>query len=250
MFRNLFRGSQRAITTVTRPSASRQTPMLRRQALIRQPRQSQKLHTAFRLLAGPRPNSSQSKVIVNIGTDANGGNGANDNSDNITQRGIICRVAASAERKKHLALIDPVPERTGLENQLARIHRVPPRIYRKYQLVLPTTRQMIQMEKNAREIIEALRETSAKLDMLDKISMNLDKLDNININLKKIIINLDKAQKQDKYAFWTLVFAIIVMAVVGAMSDPEKPDKEENEAGGEIQSDIRPTSKADPDRVS
>lgn len=115
---------------------------------------------------------------------------------------------------------------------------------------------MIQMEKNAREIIEALRDTSAKLDMLekldklDKINMNLDKLDNININLEKIIINLDKAQKLDKYAFWTLVLAIIVMAFVVAMSDPGKPDKEENEAGGEIQSGTRPTSKADPDRAS
>ncbi|KAF0318081.1 hypothetical protein GQ607_014697 [Colletotrichum asianum] len=253
MFRNLFRGSQRAVTTVTRPGASRQTPMLCRQALIRQPRQSQQL---YKFLAGSRPYSSQSKIAVNNGTDANGEDAASDKSDNTTQRGIVCRVAASAERKKRLALIDPVPERAGRQNQLARIHRVPPRIYRKYQLVLPTTRQMIQMEKNALEIVKALREISAKLDMLekldklDKINMNLDKLDNININLEKIIINLDKAQKQDKYAFWTLVFAIIVMAFVVAMSDPEKPDKEENEAGGEIQLDTRPTSKADPDRVS
>ncbi|KAL3304094.1 hypothetical protein RB213_016198 [Colletotrichum asianum] len=201
MFRNLFRGSQRAVTTVTRPGASRQTPMLCRQALIRQPRQSQQL---YKFLAGSRPYSSQSKIAVNNGTDANGEDAASDKSDNTTQRGIVCRVAASAERKK----------------------------------------------------LKALREISAKLDMLekldklDKINMNLDKLDNININLEKIIINLDKAQKQDKYAFWTLVFAIIVMAFVVAMSDPEKPDKEENEAGGEIQLDTRPTSKADPDRVS
>ncbi|KAF5489473.1 hypothetical protein CGCS363_v012260 [Colletotrichum siamense] len=102
MFRNLFRGSQRALTALARPSASRQTPMLYREALIRQSQQSQPLYAAFRLLASSRIHSSQSKVAVNNDTDVNGGDEFNDKSDNTTQRGIICRVAARPERKKHL----------------------------------------------------------------------------------------------------------------------------------------------------
>lgn len=224
MFRNLFRGSQRAITTLTRPSASRQTPMFCREALIRQPRQSQSPYAVFRLFAGSRPYSSQSKLTVNSGTDVNGGNKANNKSDNTTKRGIICRAAAKAERQKHLALIYRVPERAGRENQLAHVHRVPPRSYRKHQLVLRTTSQMIQMEHNARVIIKALREISAKLDT-------------INSNLDKIITNLEEIQKLDRYMFWTLTLAIIVMAVVGAILDPKRPNKPERETAGEVPPD-------------
>ncbi|KAK2780537.1 hypothetical protein CKAH01_00481 [Colletotrichum kahawae] len=167
MFRNLFRGSQRAITTVTRLSASRQTPILFREAFIRQPRQSQPPYADFRLLAGSRPYSSQSKLTVNSRTDVNGWNKANNKSDNTTQRGIICRAAAKAERQRHLALTYRVPEKAGRENQLAHVHRVPPRSYRKHQPPLRTTSQMIRRKTNARAKIKALRETSAKLDKIE-----------------------------------------------------------------------------------
>ncbi|KAF3797308.1 hypothetical protein GCG54_00009279 [Colletotrichum gloeosporioides] len=183
MFRNIFRGSQRAITTLARPSPTRQTPMLCREALIRHPKQIQRQYTAFRPLACTRQYSSQRKVTVNSGSDANGGNGANNKSDSTTKRGIICRVAARAERKKHLALI-----------------------------------------------CRALREISEKLD--------------------KIEMNWDKTQKQKRYMFWKLVLATIVIAVVGAMVDPKKPKKQENETAGEISPDTSPISKENPDIVS
>ncbi|KAJ3953873.1 hypothetical protein N0V92_009650 [Colletotrichum tropicale] len=72
----------------------------------------------------------------------------------------------------------------------------------------------------------------------------------ISEKLDKIKMDLEIIRKQKRYRFWTLALAIIVMAVVGAMSGPKKPNKQENETAEEITPDTSPTSKADLDMVS